>query len=112
MVCACGEIHMEIDKERMLALAADGKIGPSVYCHCSYCRRAHSATQYEVCYIPTEILSITRGNELISKTIKFADGHINQFGEDNMTYRRFCTNCGTRLYNEMSAEARPQLAAV
>ena len=76
--CLCGKVRYEIA----------GEIGPLVNCHCRFCRRAHGAAFSTVTTVRRERLHWTAGEALIR-------AHGNETGS-----RHFCSDCGTRLYND------------
>lgn len=79
--CLCGEIEYEVDSE----------LKAIVHCHCRFCRKAHGAPFTTVLFIPFANLKIVKGKESV------ASYHVESVTAD----RRFCSRCGTRLYNHL-----------
>jgi len=77
--CLCGSITYVIDDNLKFI----------VNCHCRFCRKAHGAAFTTVLFMPFGRFTVTQGQELLaSYEIKAIDA-----------VRRFCSRCGTRLYN-------------
>lgn len=62
----------------------------SCLCHCKDCRKAHSAPLYNCAYFPKQYFTILKGQS----NLKYFQG------ENKNLKRWFCSNCGTRLFNE------------
>jgi len=77
--CLCGSIAFE-------AARLSGPIG---HCHCSTCRKAHSASFATTARVDREDFHWTRGQELLA-SFEFSPGK----------HRHFCSRCGTRLIAE------------
>lgn len=84
--CYCGKVKFEIKAEKPLFAG---------YCHCKSCRVAHAAPMYNVAILPRSSFFITEGEDLV-----------NHFRKDpsSIIFRNFCSNCGTRLFNDFRAE--------
>ncbi|KNC79632.1 hypothetical protein SARC_07983 [Sphaeroforma arctica JP610] len=81
--CYCERIRFRIE------LKSDTEVVP-LYCHCESCRRAHAAPLYQIVYIPPDCFVVTEGQDLLSSFLK------------NVRCERFfCTNCGSRIYNQL-----------
>ena len=80
--CYCEGVHFKINDDKPPAIAA--------YCHCTDCKKAHSAPIYQCVYVTADSFEITKGKELINEYTKNEGG----------TKRAFCTRCGTRIFNE------------
>jgi hypothetical protein len=63
----------------------------NAHCHCESCRRAHGAAFVTWVGFPSTQVRITEGADLIA-THESSPG----------TYRRFCRECGTKLFFESS----------
>lgn len=57
----------------------------TIYCHCSDCRKAHSAPLYQVIYVSENEVTLIEGKEI---------GHFS-YKNENFT-RYFCMKCGSR----------------
>lgn len=80
--CYCGEVHLEVQADTSVR---------TVFCHCTDCRRAHSAPLYQCSYCPEQSVTITRG----SQHLKYHQG------TNTRLQRFFCGNCGTHVYNAL-----------
>lgn len=80
--CLCGGVAYEIKELR----------GPLVFCHCSFCRRAHSsAFSANLSALKTDF-NLISGEELLSSYEA-----PNEFSQDKKRY--FCSNCGSTLWH-------------
>jgi len=81
--CHCGAVTFEVQ----------GRPAWSAICHCSICRRTHSAPYAELCAYKPEHVSITLGEE--SLTMYNCNG---KSKED----RYFCKACGAKVYSMLN----------
>jgi hypothetical protein len=65
------------------------------HCYCQSCRTAHAAGSVTWIGFKRNQIAITRGEELI-----------NNYESSPNTWRKFCTQCGTRLAFESKREAQ------
>lgn len=80
--CYCGEVKFKANPTSVR----------SCLCHCTDCRKAHASPLYNCVYFPKEYFSIESGHS-----------HLKYFQGSNKNLKRwFCSNCGTRVYNELS----------
>src|SRR3990167_1690994 len=82
--CYCGSIKFKITAEKPLFAS---------YCHCKECRVAHSAPIYATCCVKDTEFIIEQGQELLKDY--FSPNHPAKLN------RRFCSNCGSRVYNSL-----------
>lgn len=76
--CLCGGVKFTVKND----------FKATMNCHCQFCRKAHSAPYVTATLMPLDDLVIDQGEE-----------HISEFDIDGIRKRRFCANCGTRIYN-------------
>lgn len=81
-VCLCGSIHYEIEEMR----------GPLVHCHCSFCRKAHSAAFSSNMSGLKKDFILTKGEEFLS----FYEAP-DELTKDKKRY--FCSRCGSTLWH-------------
>jgi hypothetical protein len=82
--CLCGAIRYSIDDNLKFI----------VNCHCRFCSKAHGAPFTTLLIMPFVKLELIEGKELLAAYEVTA---LN-------TTRRFCSKCGTRLYNYSPAK--------
>lgn len=75
--CLCGGVSYEIA----------GAIGPSEYCHCSMCRKAHGSAFSVNAEIPASSFRLSSGAELIT-----------EFASSTQRRKSFCGRCGSQLF--------------
>lgn len=75
--CLCRNIKYQIT----------GELGDITNCHCTSCRKAHSAAFSSVAAVKIKDISFTSGYELL-KAFESSAGK----------KRYFCTNCGSQIY--------------
>ena len=85
--CYCGGVRFTV------AQPADEPPVFTAYCHCDSCRRAHAAPLYQVVAVRPHNHRITAGAALV-REFQHAGRNI---------VRAFCSQCGSRLYNRLSA---------
>ena len=85
--CYCGNVNFEVKNEKPLF---------SLFCHCSDCRRAHGSPMYSTAIVPQANVEVTKGEEFI-KEYRFQP----VWATSKCCSRSFCSNCGSRIYNEM-----------
>lgn len=85
--CYCGEVRFEVKN-----------VAPrfSLYCHCSDCRRAHGASVYSTFLTEHDNVRVTQGEEHMKKYMFQPT-----WAKYPCSSRTFCSNCGSRLFNEM-----------
>mmetsp|Transcript_99374 Transcript_99374/g.318889 ORF Transcript_99374/g.318889 Transcript_99374/m.318889 type:complete len:191 (-) Transcript_99374:189-761(-) len=81
--CHCGEVHFEVE----------GKPDWSAICHCSICRRTHSAPYAELCGYKPDNVKVTQGAESLSM--------YNVHGKSKED-RYFCKVCGSKVYSMLN----------
>ena len=81
--CLCGGVRYEIN----------GKLGPSVHCHCGQCRKASGA-------------SFTTNASIPAGDFRFVDGEslVGRFESSPGQFRCFCTRCGSPLIKLITAK--------
>jgi hypothetical protein len=79
--CLCGGVRYEIR----------GELGPSLYCHCTQCRKASGA-------------SFTTNASLAADDFRFVEGEslVGQFESSPGQFRCFCTRCGSPLIKRIT----------
>src|SRR3990167_6297711 len=85
--CYCGAIKFRITAKKALF---------STYCHCKECRVAHSAPLYLTGGVRASDFHIDKGEELLKD--HYAPNHPSKLN------RRFCSVCGTRIYNSLTMD--------
>ncbi len=80
--CLCGEIRYETTREPSL----------QILCYCTDCQTVSGAAGYAVYGVPIESIVVTKGNPS-RFDVRADSGRINS--------RRFCPNCGTRLWAQL-----------
>ena len=75
--CLCGEVTYSIS----------ATIGDITHCHCSTCRKAHSAAFSSVAAVQAEQFAFLSGEPLV-KSYESSPGKL----------RYFCSGCGSQLY--------------
>ena len=75
--CLCGGVRVAIT----------GKLGPVVYCHCSYCRKASGTAFGANADVRRKYWRWVSGEELIR-----------EFESSPGTFRGFCSRCGSPVY--------------
>ena len=75
--CMCGEVTYTIQ----------GTVGEITHCHCTTCRKAHSAAFSSVAAVQIDEFKFTSGGNLIK---------CYQSSPDKV--RCFCSNCGSHIY--------------
>ena len=81
--CLCGGVRYEID----------GKLGPSIHCHCGQCRKASGA-------------SFTTNASVRTADFRFVEGKslVREFESSPGQFRCFCTRCGSPLIKRIAAK--------
>ncbi len=80
--CLCGEVRYETTREPILQLL----------CYCTDCQTVSGAAGYAVYGVPIDSIVLTRGTPG-QFDIQADSGRTNS--------RRFCTNCGTRIWAQL-----------
>lgn len=80
--CYCGEVNLQVKADTAVR---------TILCHCRDCRRAHAAPLYSCSYCPEDCVIVSKGMEWL----KFFQG------PNARLQRYFCSNCGTRLFNQL-----------
>ena len=75
--CLCGSVRYEIT-----AALQDAE-----HCHCSMCRKAHGAAFSTNAVVPTDMLTVTHGADLLS-----------EYQSSPNRRKCFCSNCGSQLF--------------
>jgi len=75
--CLCGSVRYEIT-----AALKDAE-----HCHCSMCRKAHGAAFSTNSVVPTDMLKVTSGADLLS-----------EYASSSNRRKCFCSNCGSQLF--------------
>jgi hypothetical protein len=83
--CLCGSIHYASTSDPL----------GTMYCHCRDCQIVSGGAHSTVVLVPTASLAITKG---------LPKAYESQGESGNTVVRNFCTECGTHLYSELSAE--------
>jgi len=78
--CHCGDVKFK----------AEGKPNAVVNCHCSVCRRIHSATYAPLVVYDTEKLTVTKGADKLAKYVT---------GKED---RYFCKRCASKIYSQLN----------
>jgi hypothetical protein len=78
--CHCGKVHFE----------AHGEPAFAVQCHCSVCRRCHSASYAPLVGFAPDKLKISKGAENL---VKYVTGREDRFS---------CKTCGSKVYSELN----------
>lgn len=81
--CHCGDVEFEVVGKPMWA----------AICHCSICRRSHSAPYAELCAYADENVKITKGESNLQM--------YNVRGKSKED-RHFCKTCGGRVYSKLN----------
>jgi len=76
--CLCGAIKYEIS----------GAVGPSLYCHCSMCRKWHGTAFRTRLAVPKRSFRFVCGEEMLTSYRSSAD-----------TVKTFCRVCGSPMVN-------------
>lgn len=81
--CLCGGVRYRVD----------GKLGPSVHCHCGQCRKASGA-------------SFTTNASVAAADFRFVEGEslVGRFESSPGQFRCFCTRCGSPLVKRNEAK--------
>ena len=75
--CLCGGVRYEIT----------GPLRGALNCHCSMCRKAHGAAFSTNAVVPTDMLTVTSGADLLS-----------EYQSSPNRRKCFCSNCGSQLF--------------
>jgi hypothetical protein len=75
--CLCGSVRYEIT----------ASLESAEHCHCSMCRKAHGAAFSTNSVVPTDTLTVTSGENLIS-----------EYASSPKRRKCFCSNCGSQLF--------------
>ena len=92
--CLCGGVRYEVH----------GKLGPSVHCHCSQCRKASGA-------------SFATNASVAASEFRFVEGEslVAEWESSPGQFRRFCSRCGSPLvkrFQEKPEEVRIRLGTL
>ena len=82
--CLCGAVAYEID----------GVTGPTIYCHCSRCRKGSGSSFATVTMAKTSDFRWTKGEASVKRYTTPAGVH-----------RVFCVECGSPLYSQRDNQA-------
>lgn len=82
--CLCSKFTFEVSQIQ----------GPIVHCHCSFCRKAHSAAFSTNATVNSADFTIINGEELLTS-----------YESSPGKKRYFCRNCGTHLFHQKIATA-------
>ncbi len=82
--CYCGDVTFDV------TIPDDDSPIFTAYCHCDSCRRAHAAPLYQVVCVDKTQFTLTSGAELV-RSYRRPGASIE---------RRFCGQCGSRVYND------------
>ena len=75
--CLCGSIRYEIT----------AALKNAEHCHCSMCRKAHGAAFSTNAVVPTDMIAVTSGADLLS-----------EYQSSPNRRKCFCSNCGSQLF--------------
>ena len=101
--CYCGAISFRVKRS--------AKVHASGFCSCESCRRAHSAPLYACCYVDSSDFELYRG-KTFDKTAPLPKGQrvgeqlVPLKGNENVCFRHFCSECGSRIYNQLEPSTR------
>ena len=87
--CYCGAVQFLIFAESVPFMAG--------YCHCRSCRQAHAAPVYQYVYVRKQDFKIIEGSELLQ-------WYTREESRRDSFKRFFCTNCGSKVYNQLRTE--------
>jgi hypothetical protein len=75
--CLCGSVRYEIT----------AALNNAEHCHCSMCRKAHGAAFSTNAVVPTDMITVTSGADLLS-----------EYQSSPNRRKCFCSNCGSQLF--------------
>jgi hypothetical protein len=81
--CLCGGVRYEIS----------GKLGPSIHCHCTQCRKASGASFTTNASTPASEFRFVEGESLVGR-----------WESSPGQFRCFCTRCGSPLIKVIDAK--------
>ena len=87
--CYCHSIRFLISNDAVPVMSG--------YCHCLDCRQAHAAPVYQYVYVNKQNFQVFKGLDLLSWYTR-SETRRKHFK------RYFCTNCGTKVYNQLNTK--------
>jgi len=75
--CLCGSVRYQIT----------AALKNAEHCHCSMCRKAHGVAFSTNSVVPTDMLKVTSGADLLS-----------EYASSPKRRKCFCSNCGSQLF--------------
>ena len=91
--CLCGAVQFSLSGEPVVM----------TYCHCESCRRWIGGPVHAGCLFPARSVRIEIGSELL-KTFKRT--------EESGSHRKFCTRCGSPVFNDHPSIGMTDIPAV